>query len=439
MKSAKKWGPIAVATLLLISGFQNCSPVAFKESEEMLASEKGIVETKKKRCDLENKNEGDLWMSQAGQERELIACTVGVGNQFNVYNLAKEYTCTNGSAVLTGRSERLPAGKEGLCDLNCGNHLNGELWFMDLGTSKETVACPTSINQTSLLTFANSAQYKCTNAVASATGVVEKKKISETPCPVLTFNDQDNQATLAYEDVIKDSDADYDDFVSNVKVIETYSSVGELTKIMIEYAARKKEAGYKHQLIGVFDGTVRGRGGFVSNQAWYKSEPMFAGNAKIKFEQFQGSALINSVDNVPKNADLVIFDDTTAAVKNQLVSRITITDIDGKSNLLSVRKGLSIKRYRSLLYVPAQGGVAAGYDIDISDINPSSYDNTGKSLAFFVPVNWKTPISQTSILLAYPDFSVHTKFMKDSITNPNLVESDQGKYWYKNVVNKYVN
>jgi hypothetical protein len=441
MKSVSKWTSIVAVALLLISGFQNCSPVAFKQAEDQIASEKGeATGTTEKMCDLEKKREGEMWMSAAGQEREMVACTVGVGNQFKVFDISKEYRCSNGSAALTGRVDRIPAGVEGLCNLDCGNHKNGELWWMDMGTSSETLQCATSTTATSTVKYQNVAEYNCVNAVASATGKTDKKKLEETACPALTFNDQDNQATLAFEDIYPTPlDSDYNDFVTNIKVIETYSSLGELNKIVIEYAAKHIGGGLPHKLVTIFDGTVRGRDNWVSNQNIFKSEPMFSGDASIKYELFTAGQLTSSA-TVSKSQDLVVFESTKNAAEKSMVARITVSGIDGKQNLLSARRGLSIKRYRTLLYVPDAGSYSKvkRYDIDISDINPSAYDESGKPLAFFVPVNWRSPKEGSNIKNSYPDFQSHADYLKNSIQNPSLIESDAAKNWFNNVILNYV-
>lgn len=439
MKSYKGLGTTVVGLILLVAAFQNCSPVAFKEAADgIVIGQSTITE---KACDLEKKKEGETWMSAAGQARDMVACEVGLGNQFKIFDVSKEFQCTDGVAVPTGREERSPAGIDGMCDLNCGSHKNGELWWVELGTSSETLQCPTSTTATSTVKYVNSAEYTCTNAVASATGKVDKKRVEETACPSLTFNDQDNQATLAFEDVYpKPLDSDYDDFVTNFKAVETYSSAGELTKIVLEYKAKHLGGGLPKKLITIFDGEVRGRDNWVSNQNIFKSEPMFQGAANIQFELFSGTTLLKSA-MIPKNADLIVFESAAEAVSKSMSARVTITGIDGKLNLLKDRKGLSIKRYRTLLYVPDSQSYSQvkRYDIDMSDVNPSAYDDAGRPLAFFVPVNWRAPKDGTSILKAYPDFHLHADYLRNLTKDPTLIEQEPGKSWFNNVVLQYVN
>ncbi len=443
MKSSFNWGIAIVCTIVVMAGFQNCAPVSFNPTDAINASSQAnVAGVSEKSCDLEKKKEGETWMSAAGQDRELFVCAVGVGNQFKVYDVQKEYICTNGTATLTGKVVKSPAGVEGLCNVDCGSHKNGELWFMDMGTSNETLQCPTTVAVTSTVKYQNLAEYKCVNAIASATGLTKKNKISETACPALTFNDTDNQATLAFEDVYPTPlDSDYNDFVTNIKVTETYSSLGELNQIVIEYKAKHLGGSLLHKLITVFDGTVRGRDSWVSNQNIFKSEPMFNGNANIKFDLYDGNGtLLSSTTSVPKDRDLIVFDNSHVAVDRKMIGKITITNIDGKQNLLADRKGLSIKRYRTLLYVPNASGYSKvdRYDIDISDINPSAYDESGRPLAFFVPINWRSPKEGTDIKYPYPDFKAHADYLKNSILNPTLIESDAAKNWFNNVVLSFV-
>lgn len=471
---------LVLATLFSL-GFQNCSPVKFNANvEPQLAQGVEQVETEGSPtpaptatpeitptptpeasvtptpsptstpsptpgavgCELEKKQEGETWMAAAGQVREPVECTVGTGTQFQVFDLEKEYICQNGAASETGKVVKTPAGLEGQCNLDCGSNKNGSLWWNDLGTSVETLQCATSTTATAQVTYKNEAEYQCVNAVASATGNTRKTKLNETDCPPLTFNDQDNQATLAYEDIYPTPlDSDYNDFVTNIKVIETYSSLGELNKIVVEYAAKHIGGGLPHKLVMVFDGIVRGRDGWISNQNSKTSEPMFQGPANIKYELFDGAQnLLGSNPAVPKDQDLIVFESTKIAAENHYLARITITGINGQQNLLSVRHGLSIKRYRSLLYVPDSGKYSnvKTYDIDISDINPTAFDQSGRPLAFFVPVNWLAPKEGTSITKAYPDFQAHADYLKNSITNPSLVESDKAKNWFNNVILNYV-
>lgn len=433
-KTFRYWGPLLAIGLSMLSFFQNCSPVEFKQAEDGLLVERSSAP--KKNCELEKRSEGETWMSAAGQEREMVVCEVGTGNQFKVFDVSKEMRCSDGTAVETGRVEKTPKGLEGLCDLNCGTHKNGELWWIDMGTSSESLQCPTSTTETSTVKYTNVAEYKCTNGTAAATGNTDKKRLEETACPPLTFNDQDNQATLAFEDIYPTPlDSDYNDFVTNIKVVETYSSIGELTKIMVEYTAKHIGGDLPHKLVTVFDGTVRGRDGWVSNQNIFKSEPMFKGSAKINVEYFKGGVLTSTKD-VPTNEDLIVFNSTSEAANNAMSTKITITGFDGKLNLLKDRKGLSIKRYRTLLYVPVakDGSKFKTYDIDISDINPSAYDEAGNPLAFFVPINWKYPNEGTKIKNAYPDFPLHAEYLRNSIAKPDLMESTKAKNWFNNVI-----
>lgn len=379
---------------------------------------------------------GSKWWVEAGKRTQSVQCTVGTGTQTQEYKDENEYTCINASAQPTGNSRSTPiGGLMGTCNLDCGERKNNELWWIRLEDSKETKKCATSLTATQEITYKNEAEYKCSNAVEAATGNTKKTVLSETSCPALSFNDTDHQATLAYEDVYPDpDDSDYNDFVANIKVLETYNSLEQLTKIEVTYTPKVKLAGFWAQFVLVFDGQVRGRNGFVSNVAGYKSEPMFQGSANIKMETFNSSGNRISIrENISKNQDLIVFEDTTVAVQNKPTAKITIQILDPALNTLSERKGLSIKRYRSVLYVKnVYGPQATYYDIDLSDINPTMFDKRLMPLAFFVPVNWKAPASGVDIIEPYPLFKKHAEYLYSG--QPISQEPAEFKEWFNNLV-----
>lgn len=388
-----------------------------------------------KNCLEVNKNDGDMWMVPDGSSRVAVTCKVGTGTQFQIFNLEAEVQCKNGQVIATGKTTKLDTGKlEGECDLSCGTHKNGEVYFMALPDSETEKKCSTSLTATSLIKYQNQAEYKCSSGMATATGVVKQTIASETQCPPLAFNNQDNIATIAYEDTYipasgtkaSNSDHDYNDFVGTIKVLETYNSLDQLTKISIEYSPKLKLSGLNSQLILVFDGTVRGRDNWVSNVNAMKSQAMFEGSASINY-QLLGSdgKVLTTKNDLPKNQDLILFADNAAALNGSQKAVVTITNLDPALNTLSQRKGLSITRYRTLLHVLA---VNQGYDVDLSDINPGMFDNTGYPMAFFVPVNWKAPKESTNILRPYPNFKDHAAYLLSGADLAN--EPIAAKNWF---------
>lgn len=246
------------------------------------------------------------------------------------------------------------------------------------------------------------------------------------------FEDTDvnGVATLAYEDNYSSAgDNDYNDFLVNMKVVETYDSSGGLEKIVIEYSPKSKLSGYDHSLVLDFDGRVLNGPNSNSKEnvvQAFKSEEMFLGNAKISYELFNSSLALQKSSIVTKDKDLVVFSSSKEAMRNVYKARITITEIDKTLNKLSARGGVSLNRYRTILRV-----IDTGYDIDISDINPNLFDGNGMPLAFFVPTDWKAPQEGQHIKNVYPKFLLHVDFMHNVLKNPSLIESNESKYWYR--------
>ncbi len=243
---------------------------------------------------------------------------------------------------------------------------------------------------------------------------------------VLTFNELNQPATIAFNDNYPGAgDSDYNDFVVNIGVTETYDSSGALSKIVIQYSPKYKVSGADHKLILGFDGRIRGRGNWSSNLNTFTSMPMFEGNAKIDVDVVNiNHESIKHESNHQKNMDLVIFDSTGLAMAEKHSAVITITDFDKAMNKFSERGALSIKRYRTVLF-------NSGYDIDISDIHPSFVDNGGAPVGFFVPVNWHPPKEGQSIFPAYPDFKAHVAYLMGGMSLD--VEPVKSKKWFDTV------
>ena len=160
---------------------------------------------------------------------------------------------------------------------------------------------------------------------------------------VLTFNELNQPATIAFNDNYPGAgDSDYNDFVVNIGVTETYDSSGALNKIVIQYSPKYKVSGADHKLILGFDGRIRGRGNWSSNLNAFTSMPMFEGNAKINIDVVNvNHESIKHESNHQKNMDLVIFDSTGLAMAEKHSATITITDFDKAMNKFSERGALS--------------------------------------------------------------------------------------------------
>lgn len=252
----------------------------------------------------------------------------------------------------------------------------------------------------------------------------------------VAFNGTDQQATIAFNDNYPSAgDSDYNDFVTNVKVIENYNNDGSLQSIFIQYTPKVKLSSARLAFILVFDGHVRGRS--TTEPPHPNSDvtqAMFDGNANIHYKLIDKTGKIIAEElNHNKATDLVVFPSADTAMNNSLTAQIEITNIEHNlNNTFTSRGGLSIKRYRSLLN-------NGQYDIDISDINPNpnlcdtKKDSTGNIITkapsgFFVPVNWAPPLEKASIFDAYAGFKAHADYfcLNKGSDNPN---------WFSTITN----
>lgn len=432
---------IAVGIVANIMSYQNCSKVAVQDTQmptEATVNQADIDDdTKILDCPSVSRYNNDKWMVPNGTTRTQQLCKLGIGMQFQVMELEKELICLNGQISETGAINRRPTGSlEGLCDLRCGDKKDGETFWQEISKSDEEKMCPTSLNIKALVKYLNEAEYKCIAGTVKATGATRQSILSETECPPLAFNDHDQIASISFEDtyvppsgtVPNAADHDYNDYVGTIKVLEKYNSLEQLTKITIEYKPLQKVSGMDSQLVLVFDGKIRGRGNWQSNVSLIQTASMFEGSAKIEMKTYKDNQLV-STKSVNKNEDLIIFNSTKEALASNSKVVISVTEIQGSQNLLKERKGLSIKRYRTLLHVIASNG---GYDIDLSDINPAMFDNKGMPLAFFVPINWRAPKEGRLITDPYPTFKEHADYLVSG--QPLDQEPERMKKWFNNLV-----
>ena len=419
---------LVAVPVAMIMVFQNCSKVQMGSSDGSYSSSNGLFSVAGKCSDL-GRTESETWWVVDGEARTAMACKVGVGSQFEVFNKENQMTCLAGLVQPTGQTRQTDTGRlEGTCNVSCGSHSNNESFWINIGDSNETTQCKTSTTVSATSHYKNEAEYKCQNTVSSATGQTRKTILDETACPPLGFNNLDNVTTLAYEDNQQDSDSDFNDFVSQLTAQETYNTLGSLTKITLHYAATQKYAGLFQRFALVFDGHVRGPVGFSGKTPSFVSAAMFEGAATIHFQRFdQAGKVIQEIANASKSADLELFDDTSAAVREHQSATVTITNLDGDLNTLSKRKLLSIIRYRTVLRV-GNPNSNDFYDNDLSDINPTMFDNHNNPLAFFVPVNWRPPKEGVNIGQPYPLFKDHSAYLHSG--QPAADEPAVSREWF---------
>ena len=253
---------------------------------------------------------------------------------------------------------------------------------------------------------------------------------------------KDGWATVAYEDLFPNpGDADYNDFVVNMRITENYNRNDELISIRMDFVPRARGAGYNHEFITVLDGVVD-----APSKISFESSPVFSGMGYATVRRLGANGLEISRDTYTGGADLVIFPDTRTALPGapgtfasnsfqdkcltepQVTARVDIMIADPANNRLADRDVVGIPNYRPVLHVKD-----TNKDIDVVDVNPNVISNNaggidanGYPFGIVVPVNWAWPTERTHVQDAYPNFEDYraTLLSRTPSTDP-LVAS-----WY---------
>ena len=234
---------------------------------------------------------------------------------------------------------------------------------------------------------------------------------------------KDGWATVAYEDLFPSpGDADYNDFVVNMRITENYNRNDELISIRMDFVPRARGAGYNHEFITVLDGEVD-----APSNISFKSSPVFSGMGYATVRRLGANGLEISRDTYSGGADLVIFPDTRTALPGapgtfasnslqdkcltepQVTARVDIMIADPANNRLADRDVVGIPNYRPVLHVKN-----TNKDIDVVDVNPNvisgtdgGIDSRGYPFGIVVPVNWAWPTERTHVQFAYPNFEAY--------------------------------
>jgi LruC domain-containing protein len=233
---------------------------------------------------------------------------------------------------------------------------------------------------------------------------------------------KDGWATVAYEDLFpRPGDADYNDFVVNMRITENYNRNNELISIRMDFVPRARGAGYNHEFITVLDGEVD-----APSNISFLSSPVFSGMGYATVRRLGTNGLEISRDTYSGGADLVIFPDTRTALPGapgtfasnslqnkcltepQVTARVDIMIADPANNRLADRDVVGIPNYRPVLHVKN-----TNKDIDVVDVNPNVIDVTGNGgidsngypFGIVVPANWAWPLERQHVELAYPLFA----------------------------------
>lgn len=227
-------------------------------------------------------------------------------------------------------------------------------------------------------------------------------------------------ATIAYEDFCmpsQENDYDYNDFITDVSVIGTYST--GLTKLNFTFNARARGGWYNHTLHLRIPANTFGSDGtwFIE---YYENNGSMIGSATLTFGK-------------DKDIDLIVFENTYFASPPNWPP-----DYDSNT-----RTGHGLKLCRKTVIVL---NFTKPFEFDMNDYNPEKVGIHGENLFFdpylfvkntlqevhigdpriiVIPTNWAWPASGIGIWEVYPYNSVTSEGV--TAGNPPTFT----KFWYK--------
>ena len=270
-------------------------------------------------------------------------------------------------------------------------------------------------------------------------GLTATKTIQWTAKNILQFPSLSNMAAIAFEDNFPaPGDADYNDFVTNFRIVEDINNSNQITKITMDFYPRAVGAGYDHSLIVVLDGTKD-----TPTNITTTTSPMFSGGAQISLTRFNADGSVASTQgNLSKSSDIVIFSSTHAlfgsgtltgainsipssSYKNaRLFARLEIVLTNPASNVVTNNK-IDISRFRMILHVKN-----TNKDIDLVDVDPNNFDANGYPFGFVIPTNWQWPTESSNINNVYPNFPQYRQYLIAKRLNPNATAADPVLNWF---------
>jgi LruC domain-containing protein len=230
-------------------------------------------------------------------------------------------------------------------------------------------------------------------------------------------------ATIAYEDYYPSpGDADYNDFLANLRVTESYNQDGQLVQIDLEFVPRARGAAYDHQLMMTFDGQVHSPSKITA-----QSTPVLDGDATIRVRRYDAAGAKIATTTFSKDQNVVIFPSTrqalpqppgynltntwwgTKLIKPRMTAQVEVVIGHPESNLLSKREGPAIPNYRPILHVKN-----TNEDVDVWDVfrSKSGLDRKGYPFGIVVPKDWRWPMESVRLDDAYPFFAEYRDYVR---------------------------
>jgi len=242
-----------------------------------------------------------------------------------------------------------------------------------------------------------------------------------TKVPTDPFNYSTEEAQMGWEDLIVNSDYDYNDLVTNMRVTERRRhSDNKLVQIDLWVKAKARGAGYDGQwqfnIDGAFPGTT----------------------ATAYVDQYYANGTVHGAQRIwtsSNGASIPVFTSSKAAIPappesyaTNTVKDSTFIDGDYANVKIIFDTPLAVGTYTPMPYKPQlkvyanDGGV---YTIGLWTRRGDPVDSNGRPLAFIIPDNYAWPMEGRYIWYGYPHFNDWVYW----VNHTSMSDASQPKFW----------
>jgi LruC domain-containing protein len=345
------------------------------------------------------------------------------------------------------------------------------------GFDGAVASCPANGTQT--LTNPSVGQHTFAITATNAVGNSASQTITWQSATVIQYPATSNMAAVTYEDNFPNpGDADYNDFITDFRIVETVNAQNQITKIFIDFYPRAVGSGSNHSFLMVLSGVKQQPSNITKT-----TTPTFNGNASnIILTHYDASGNVTSTQtNLSKTSDIVIFPSThslfgSGAIRNadgtpqidtiiaepaqapNQSARLEIDIADPTQNLAPANGQINIAQFRFILHVigylttvsahqSKQSGSSSSSasttipqysttygntkDIDIIDVDPTNFDSKGYPFGFVIPTNWQWPAEFVNINTVYPQFANYRQYLLSGGASSNTSAPQTTLQWYQ--------
>ncbi len=273
--------------------------------------------------------------------------------------------------------------------------------------------------------------------------------------PIIQFPADSELAAVAFEDRHPlAGDEDFNDFMSDFRILEKINDQHQITDIFIEFYPRAVGASYDHSLLLLLSGQKD-----QPSNINLRTKPLFNGGATVTLTHYdEANNPIGKTETVFADHDIVVFKsthalfDTDSSHWHQVINtvatqpykpalqsaRVSIHLNEPEQNPFNVNGKIDPSKFRMVLHV-MHNPTDVQHDIDIVDVDPTNsslFDQDGYPYGFIIPANWRWPTEDygpnhtKKIDAAYPNFSKYREYLLRRSTDPTFEATEDVLKWF---------